>query len=230
MSATRETPEAEPEAAQTYFRLLEEGFLRLRGAAVLLAPADWQTARRWRELGIPAELVIATMESVWRRRVESGAPARWKRINSLRYFAPAVEAAWEEVSRLGAAGRRREEPAIDAPARLERLAGALPVALPGRDQWAARVRGLQGSNQAIEDGLATIDRQLIESVGAQLELAERAAIDSAVARRLAPLAGRLDADQLAEAGRRLGEQELRRTRGLPVLSLFSPAAREPTTD
>lgn len=228
MSATRAPVDPPAESAQSYFRLIEEAFLRLRGAALLLAPADWQVARRWHDLAIPVDLVVSTMESVWRRRLErSAAPARLRRINSLRYFAPAVEAAWEEVARLTAADHRLDEPPIDAPARLARLGAALAEGLPRRAEWARRIGALRGSNQAIEEGLAAIDRQLTLDTEQALEAGERAAIAAAVERRLAPLSGRLTRDQTEEARHRLFEQELRRRASLPILSLFSPAARGP---
>ena len=223
--APPEPPEPGSEAAQTYFRLLEEAFLRLRGAALLLGPADWQAARRWHQLGIPVELVIDTMTMVWRRRLERGGGSG-RRINSLRYFAPAVEAAWEEVAQLGAAGRHSPEPPIDAATRLERLSDALPASLPDRAAWSNRIRDLRGTHQGIEERLGEIEREIAQAAERRLRSDDRADLAARAERRLGPLASRLSREQLAEARHRLLEQELRRAIGLPVLSLFSPAARD----
>src|SRR5260370_31817442 len=40
-----------------YFLAIEDHFVRLRGAPLLLSPADWHAARRWHQQGIPLELV-----------------------------------------------------------------------------------------------------------------------------------------------------------------------------
>ena len=91
--------------AQQYFRAIEEAFIRLRGAPLLLSPEDWRQAEQWRRRGVPLELVLAVLEQVFARRLERGARGR---IQSLRYCAQAVETAWQEVEALTAGGRRRE--------------------------------------------------------------------------------------------------------------------------
>ena len=49
--------DSEAEADQAYFQAIEETFVRLRGAPLLLSPADWQVARRWHRDGVPLPLV-----------------------------------------------------------------------------------------------------------------------------------------------------------------------------
>ena len=85
-----------------YFQVLEEAFIRLRGAPLLLSPADWQVAQRWRGLGIPLDFAIAGMTEVFARRRERGSEDR---VSSLRYCARAVERGW----------RKAEEPAGPPP-------------------------------------------------------------------------------------------------------------------
>ncbi len=100
-------PAADEAADHAYFQAIEELLVRLRGAPLLLAPADWQVASRWHRRGVPLDLVARTMEELFAKRRERGAQGR---INSLRYCAPAVEAAWEELRELTApaiARRRR---------------------------------------------------------------------------------------------------------------------------
>src|SRR3954452_7927036 len=86
-----------------YFQAVEEIFVELRGAPLLLSPADWQVARRWHQEGVPLDLVRRTLVGVFARRTERGAKGT---ISSLRYCAPAVEAAWTDLKELTGPGQR----------------------------------------------------------------------------------------------------------------------------
>ena len=59
--------------AHEYFRVIEEVFIRLRGAPLLLSPADWQLANEWHRAGIPLEVVCDAVQKVFVRRRERGA-------------------------------------------------------------------------------------------------------------------------------------------------------------
>ena len=85
---------------QAYFQAVEEIFVELRGAPLLLSPTDWQVARRWHREGVPLALVKRTLEEVFAKRKERGAQGK---ISSLRYCAPAVEAAWADLREIGRA-------------------------------------------------------------------------------------------------------------------------------
>jgi hypothetical protein len=220
MSATSSGPD---EAAHRYFQALEEEFLRLRGVAGLLSANDWRLAAGWQEAGIPLDLVLATLRDLWQRRLDRGGTRR--RINSLRYFAPAVEAAWEEFRALLGPGHGAVAPVlISVSERLDRLAARLPATLPNVEAWRTRLRALQGDAYAVEAQLASFDRELLDELRQALTEDERARLDQAATSRLAALRGRLHADQAAESQRRLAEQILRTRGGLPVLSLFAPEA------
>ncbi|HXO19274.1 MAG TPA: hypothetical protein VOA87_05030, partial [Thermoanaerobaculia bacterium] len=145
-----------------YFRAIEEVFVRLRGSPLLLSPADWQVARRWHREGVPLDLVGNALEEVFARRRERGAKGK---ISSLRYCAPAVEAAWSHLRELTAPGERAEVAALDVPSRLAALAAALPAELPERDELVARLAALAaaaGGTEAVERRLAEIDRELLD--------------------------------------------------------------------
>ena len=204
-----------------YFQAVEEIFVRLRGAPLLLSPADWQVARRWHREGIPLDLVRRALEGVFEKRKERGAKGK---ISSLRYCAPAVEAAWSETRELVAPGERLEAPPFDPTARLRNLAAALPADLPGRDDFTARIVALSGDPQDIEEQLAALDRELLKSTEASLDGTGRAEVDAAVEKTLATLRGRLPAGELESSRERLTWQVLRQRLALPVLSLFSPEA------
>jgi hypothetical protein len=209
---------------QAYFLAIEDHFVRLRGAPLLLSPADWQVARRWHRLGVPLDLVRRALEEVFARRRERGAKGR---ISSLRYCAPAVEAAWAEHAELTAPGAREAAAPLAADERLAALAAALPAGLARTGELRHRLAELSASDldpQAIEERLAELDGEALDSALAELAPAERAALDAAVERAVAGLAGRLAAAEIERARERLVRQVLRERLGLPILSLFSPEA------
>jgi hypothetical protein len=212
MSAT----EAE-DSDHAYFQAVEEIFVELRGSPLLLSPADWQVARRWHQEGVPLELVRSTLGEVFARRKERGAKGK---ISSLRYCAPAVEAAWADLRELTAPGHRVAAPAFEIAPRL----AALAAALPGQEALASRIASLTGDPQEIEAHLSHLDREMLDRAWEGLDGETRSEIEAAVEKTLASLAGRLPAGELESSRERLARQILRRRLALPVLSLFSPEA------
>jgi hypothetical protein len=217
MSATAD----ESDSDHAYFQAVEEIFVELRGAPLLLSPADYRVAQRWHREGVPLDLLRQTLEEVFAKRKERGAKGK---VNSLRYCAPAIEAAWSDLKELTAPGQRATAPTFEVAPRLAALAAALPAALASRDVWADRITGLSGAPQEVEDRLASLDRILLNAAVSGLTEEERAALDAAVEKTLALLGGRLPADEIETSRARLFRQTLRRRLGLPVLSLFSPEA------
>lgn len=212
---------SEPEQDDhAYFQAVEEIFVRLRGAPLLLSPADWQVARRWHQEGVPLDLVRRSLEEVFEKRKERGTKGK---INSLRYCAPAVEAAWADLRELTAPGERAEAPALDIPERLRNLAAALPV-IPDRDALAEKIVALQGDAPSVEAALSVLDRDLLAAAASSLEAEPRQEIEAAVEKTLDALRSRLPAEELERSRERLTLQVLRQRLALPVLSLFSPEA------
>jgi hypothetical protein len=207
-----------------FFQAIEEIFVALRGAPLLLSPTDWQVARRWHREGIPLDLIRGALKGVFEKRKERGAKGR---ISSLRYCAPAVEAAWEERRELTGPGQGPEAPAFDSAARLRALAEALPAGFPGREDFAARMISLGGDPQGIEEELAGLDREMLATAGGALDGAAQAEVAAAVEKTLDGLRGRLPAEELERSRERLTHQVLRQRLALPMLSLFSPDAEGP---
>lgn len=199
----------------SYFQAVEEIFVRLRGAPLLLSPADWQVASRWHGEGVPLDLVARVLEEVFAKRKERGTKGK---INSLRYCAPAVEAAWADLRELTAPGERAEAAPLDIAARLRSLAAALPA------DFAERVLALQGEAPSVEAALSALDREMLAAASSSLAPELREEVGAAVEKTLAALKGRLPADDLERSRERLTWQVLRQRLGLPVLSLFSPEA------
>src|SRR5260370_29815130 len=71
-----------------YFLAIEDHFVRLRGAPLLLSPADWHAARRWHQQGIPLELVRRAPRQVFARPPPRRAQSRNSRP---RYCSPPRE-------------------------------------------------------------------------------------------------------------------------------------------
>jgi hypothetical protein len=212
--------ETERREDHAYFLAIEDHFVRLRGAPLLLSPADWHAARRWHRQGIPLELVRRALDEVFARRRERGTKGR---ISSLRYCSPAVEAAWTAHSELAAPGARTPPQAFDAGARLSALASSLA----GAGELRAELAALASSGldpQAIEERLAELDRSMLDGALAALAAEERQALDATVEKAIGAFAGRLPEGEVEPARGRLARQVLRDRLGLPMLSLFSPEA------
>lgn len=197
-----------------YFQAVEEIFVQLRGAPLLLSPEDWRVASRWHQEGVPLDLVRRVLEEVFAKRKERGTKGR---INSLRYCAPAVEAAWADLRELTAPGERDEAAPLDISSRLRNLAAVVP------DAFKARVLALQGDAPTVESALSALDREMLATISMSPEVREE--IDAAVEKTLAALKTRLPAEELERSRERLRHQILRQRLGLPVLSLFSPEAQ-----
>jgi hypothetical protein len=204
-----------------YFQAIEEIFVALRGSPLLLSPADWHVARRWHREGIPLDLIRGALQEVFARRKERGAKGK---ISSLRYCAPAVDAAWAERRELTTPGEGAEAPELDLEPRLRALAAALPESSPSRETLAGRIALLTGDPLKIEEDLAALDREMLAGAAASLDVTARGEIEAAVEKTLAALRGRLPSAELERSRERLTAQVLRQCLRLPVLSLFSPDA------
>jgi hypothetical protein len=209
---------------QSYFRRIEETFIRLRGTPFLLSASDWRLAQGWYGEGIPVAVVCRALEDLFARRAERGAVGK---VQSLRYCAAAVEGAWREQRELGSAHVAGESYALDVESRLSRLAAALPPALPERPAWVERIRMASAEPETAEARLADLDRELIETFVRGLAPAERQRLEAEVDTSLVELRGRMSEEALVADRARLLHERARQEGGLPLLSLFSPDALAP---
>ena len=200
-----------------YFRAVEDAFVRLRGAPLLLSPADFQVAARWRREGVPLPLVVATLEEVFAKRRERDATGR---INSLRYCAPAVDAAWAEGRELQGPPRRAAVTETPVAERLAALADALPEGLAARGEWRDRVLALAGPAEAVEQALRALDDELMAAAEAALPSDARERLADEVEAILEGLRDRFPAGELETLRAQLRAQRLRRLLELPILTLF----------
>jgi hypothetical protein len=200
-----------------YFRALEDCFVRLRGAPLLLSPADFQVAARWQREGVPLALVLATLEEVFAKRLARGTKGR---INSLRYCAPAVQAAWDEVRELQGPAHREAPPEAPVEERLQQLAATLPETLPDSARWIERLLALGGTAERVEQSLHLLDDELVAALEATLTRSDRDTLEAEVEAILDGLRDRFPDAELEALRGRLFTQRLRHFRAVPVLSLF----------
>lgn len=210
---------------QQYFQAIEERFLELRGAPLLLSPSDWRVVQRWNRAGIPLDLVLRTLDELFARRRECEVDSR---VPGLRYCKTAVEAAWRQVRDLQAPAERGDarSETLDVPARLERLASSLPGDLPGGAEVAEAIRAAAkaGSSHGVEKRLAQIEDDWLSRVMADESAPQLEALDRDVEARLVTLAATLPRDELDTHRVRLRRQKIRALYGLPSLSIFAPEA------
>ncbi len=211
-------------SAYPYFRQIETVFISLRGAPLLLAPADYHVAKAWHREGVPLRLVELKLAEIFERRRQKEGEDGKRQLVTLRYCRRVIERAWRKQQEMLAPGQADEPAALDLATRLAHLAAALPEDLPRREYWQGRVRALTGDAEEVEAALVELDRELLEAAGESLDGARREEVAARLAASLAPLRGRLPRSELERAEGYLREQVLRRSLALPVLSLFAPEA------
>lgn len=206
---------------QAYFHSIEDAFIEIRGAPLLLSPADWQIAMEWRRQEIPARFVISTLREIFAKRAERGGD---RRISTLRYCRRKVEADWKETAELLGPVGTAPARSLDLKSRLGALSAALPVAWAESKQLGDRVRSIAGSSEEMERVLASLDEEMLDLATKGLSPGRSKSVAETVRKRLDGFAGRLDGPELRELKRRIEREEVRRELDLPFLSLFSRQA------
>ena len=212
-----------PQTDQAYFRAIEETFIRLRGTPFLLSPSDWRQAQQWHRQGVPLDLVLATLESLFQSRAESGKTGK---VQSLRYCASAVEEAWQEVAELSATGSSAPTEPVDTTRHLQKLVETLPETIIDRELVTAEILSLAGTSETIERELMRLEQKILDSAFSAMSEPEKVAIERQVDSTLAELDRELDQDSLPEIRQRLFDQSVRKAARLPFLSLFSSDLRD----
>ena len=233
------------EAAQDYFRSVEEHFITRRGHPLMLSPADVRRVVEWHEAGIPLPTVIEGIDIYFDRMARRERPAR--RAVTLAYVEDDVHDAWagarhRRLGRAQAGGGAAAAAPLANTGEHERLLAALHDAAerlgggtPTEQLVAESVRAARDKlakkgdlfnpaaeghdEQRAEDHLRRIERALTaaarESLGVEAEALERDV--------LAELAGKRARMSDGTHQRVLGQlvdQRLRQRFGLPRLSLF----------
>jgi hypothetical protein len=222
---------SQPGEANRYFRSVEDHFVRLRGAPLVLSPDDWHLAASWLERRIPLQVVLRAISEVF----ETARTRKRRRpVLSLSYCRHAVEEAYvlHLQSAVGEAraepGRARRRPLVERLAEWERLT----------DTWGpeARLEGLEllekaeevlagleagrcGAESA-ETRLSELEHGLLDVAARSLPPSEHDHLVAECERRLADYRDRMTAEVYARTRQRALAGELRRRLGLPRLSLL----------
>ena len=162
---------ADAEAA--YYQAVEEYFVSHRGDPLFLSNADWNRVRAWRLAGLPLRIVLRGIRDALDAHAHGW--SRERKVKSLAYCEPAVEAAGERWRRALALGgdelqdasqalrRLRERPRASA-ATSARGASRRRPSSPGE----LRQRAGAGSLDAVTAWLAEREARLIAAIGADV--------------------------------------------------------------
>lgn len=216
-----EGPGAEPEAA--YYQGIEEHFVSRRGDPLFLSNADWTLIHGWRQAGIPLRIVLRGINDAFDSHAHSW--GRHRKVRSLRYCAPEVDAAierWRQALQGGAEG--------GTAGFLERLADALrraqalgPHARTEVDELRATLEGEGGrarDPERLEAWLRAAEERLLAAVTAETPPDALDEITREIEADLAPYRDRMPAKVLNQVRAESRTRRLLERHGLPRLSLF----------
>ncbi len=193
-----------PAAPDDYFRAVERAFLDSRGGGLVLSPADWDLVCRWKERGIPLDVVLSGIRTTFLGKIRASARM------PLGECARAVEAAFDakRVRQAGAAAPG--ETARDAATGLERLAGRLRSWSPGEARLAnpevagdlvaaardaatqiERLGKAADASASAGETVQAIENDLVNRLQAALPDAAREEIETEVRNKLAPYRTRM---------------------------------------
>lgn len=236
-SADRGLP-AEPE----YLAAVEARLAELSRAPLVLSTRDWERVRRWRQKGIPLEVVLRALADVLGRPPADDQGGAARRPYSLAYCERAVEQRWR-AHREGSIGRLPPRP--PAPARVRSVLHALAReaqaaaarATRSGGAWRAFARPLRDLAKALREAARRVapDGDPIEQVSASLveaETALRSGLRSAAGGawdrlraeerlRLSPGLGRMTEDAASATAEASALSRLRANLGVPA---FDPGA------
>jgi hypothetical protein len=221
---------------KTYFTAIEEQFSRMRGAPLVLSPADWHLAASWLERHIPLPVVSRAIREVLETAAARG---RRKPVFSLSYCRHEVEAEFSRYleamagsSSQGGGGETRPplwQRLIQKADRLSRAAADWPE--PARAPAGLAITALQAAAHdlqaggtdptVLEERLAAHERELIDRLEACLSATEKDALYTRCQERLAPYRQRMSEEVCQRTLRHALDMALRRHFKLPRLSLLS---------
>lgn len=193
-----------PAVPDDYFRTVERAFLDSRRGGLVLSPADWDLVCRWKERGIPLDVVLSGIRVTFSGKIRASSRM------PLGACARAVEAAFDarRVQQVGAGAPGGTAP--DAETGLKRLARRLRSWSPGearlanpemagdlvaaaRDAAAQLERLGKSADPSASAGetVQAIENDLVIRLQAALPDAAREEIETEVRKKLAPYRTRM---------------------------------------
>jgi len=211
MSAAARGPES-------YARALEQALSRIRERPVVLSPRDWNLVVEWHARHIPLGVVLEALEdaAARSRKRRSGSGPR-----SLAYIADAVDEAWDLIR----SGRSARDGASPAP---------LPTLAQIRESWERAAERAARDHAALcallrellarldrGEPPADLDREVDRRISGCFPAAEIAGIEEQVDAELVSFRERLPAAALEKTRSKSIARRLRRSFGIPLLSMSS---------
>ncbi len=212
----------DPEAA--YYQTVEEVFASLRGDPLFLTNPDWLLVRRWREVGIPLRIVLRGIRDALEAHAHSW--GRHRKVKSLAYCAPEVEAAHQHWQRAVAGGGEAVDHAqvlLGFAHTLENARGLGAAAQREAAQLseALREKAQEGLDlMTAEPWLQRRERRLLECLQEDLGARAMEEIEAAVRAVLTPYLERMPEPVLASIRAESMARRLLEAHGLPRLSFF----------
>jgi hypothetical protein len=210
-----------------YYQAVEEFFVSRRGDPLFLSSADWLLVRAWRRAGLPLRVVLRGIADALDAHAHSFARAR--KVGSLRYCEPSVDAAVERWRRALAGGAETSAWQEPTDALLERAAAcdaarALPPALVARVQGLARAlrkcAAAPGDRRELEAWLVRNEVALVAALARAQAGPLLDAVHAQIEAELQPYAARLPAKVLEQVRAEALARHLLGRHGLPRLSLL----------
>jgi hypothetical protein len=228
------TRAADDALEKTYFATIEEEFVRLRGAPLVLSPADWHLAATWHRQDIPLSVVLAAIRQVMETAASRG---RRKPVLSLSYCRHEVEAEFGRYLE-ATAGDGSHDPTDDRPTPAQRLGrkadrleqacreipalrAAATAAVAGLRTAASQLEAGGSRPEEIEKQLMAHERDLLDHLEAGLPAEDQNSLQQACRERLEPYRQRMAEDAYQSTLRHSCDTALRRKYKLPRLSLLT---------
>ena len=223
-----------------FFSKVEKRFNQLRGTPLLISPKDWSLLAQWKVRGIPAIVIIEALEKGFERA--SVLAQKRRTINSLSYFKQIVEDGWESFQKLKVG--KDKDGAVEGEQEKEKIMFHLECMVKHFDSLSEKHAAQEDISRLIRKCSSDIKELLFHPPGEihSIETVEEelSAIEDELSRGLLKVCGAdeiekakknseeellhmrdvLDTKQFHEMIRKFTVNKLRKSYGIPRISLF----------
>jgi hypothetical protein len=231
-----------PDAMENYFNYfteIEEYFWQKRGTALLVSTLDWALIDSWKQSQIPLQAVLKGIDRTFEKY--DARKRKVRAVNSLAYCQQEVLAAAQEIQRnttsapakdpftredlasyflRNAAAVEQAAGRMDAGQRPESAATLRQIASSLRDLAALPPSAAALDLQELEQRLTVLEDKLFATLLAGAAEQELAEIRAELNRQLAPVRGKMTAEQVSLLEKQFLQRKLLERAVLPRLSLF----------
>ena len=223
-----------------YFTEIEEYFWKKRGTALLVSTLDWALIDSWKESQIPLEAVLKGIDRTFEKY--DAKKRKVRAVNSLAYCQQEVLAAAQETQRNTPATAATGEPfpreeltrffgtnaeAVEKAAsilagqnRSESAATFRQIASSLRELAEASASETAVNLEDVERRLTVLEDKIFSTLLACTDESEMVEMRSEMDRQLAPVRGKMSAEQVSPLEKQFLQRKLLGRAALPRLSLF----------